>query len=61
MNRNLTQPEEIDLVLLAMESNDSGMVMPMQEDVKTGLPDGEMHADHLEQCRPDPLPYVWSM
>ena len=60
MNRNLTQPGEIDLVLLAMESNDSGMVMPMQEDVKTGLPDGEMHAD-LEQCRPDPLPYVWSM
>ncbi|MGA8865173.1 MAG: hypothetical protein WBM09_12510 [Gallionella sp.] len=81
MNRNLTQRSlaqlgEIDLVPMAMESNDCGTLMPMPEDVKPrvaipdtrrdqspfepALPDGEMHANP-EPGPSDPLPYVWSM
>lgn len=76
MNRNLTQPEEIDLVLLVMESNDSGMVKPMPEHVKPDVviqdagcdksaikpasPDREVHGNS-EHGHPEPLPYVWSM
>lgn len=59
MSHKLTQPEEIDLVLMTMADQDRETPIPDGAQSKGTIHDAE-HDDPVHGSQ-DPLPYVWSL